>query len=119
MEVARTRSRRSTGSCAQGDQDQGQLPSALAGYELVELAIAPGSTAVGRRVDEIAGPPDCLVVAITAEREFVPPSGDTVVCAGESVILLAPTGSAPADQQDPISALPGGALISPIRDVEP
>lgn len=79
----------------------------LAGYEIVELATAPGPAAVGRRVDEIAWPPGCLVVAITAEREFVPPGGDTVLSAGESVILLAPAGSAPAHQQEPISVLPG------------
>ena len=84
-----------------------QPSTPLSGYEIVELAIAPGSAAVGRRVDEIAWPPGCLVVAITAEREFVPLGGDTVVSAGESVILLAPTGSAPADRQEPISVLPG------------
>lgn len=78
----------------------------LTGYEIVELAIAPGSAAVGRRVDEITWPPGCLVVAMTAEGEFVPLGGDTVVSAGESVILLAPTGSAPADRQEPISVLP-------------
>ncbi|MDQ6728906.1 MAG: chloride channel protein [Actinomycetota bacterium] len=48
-----------------------QPSTPLTGYEIVELAIAPGSAAVGRRVDEIAWPPGCLVVAITAEREFV------------------------------------------------
>ncbi|MDQ6730945.1 MAG: chloride channel protein, partial [Actinomycetota bacterium] len=79
----------------------------LTGYEIVELAIAPGSAAVGRRVDEIAWPPGCLVVAITAEREFVPFGGDTVVSAGESVILLAPTGSALAHPHEPISVVPG------------
>ena len=84
-----------------------QPSTPLTGYEVVELAIAPGSAAVGKRVDEIAWPPGCLVVAITAEREFVPLRGDTVVSSGESVILLAPTGSGPADRQEPISVLPG------------
>jgi hypothetical protein len=43
-----------------------QSSTSLAGYEIVELAITPGSTAIGRCVDDIAWPPNCHVVAVTA-----------------------------------------------------
>ena len=79
----------------------------LTGYEIVELTIGADSAAAGQRVDEIAWPPGCLVVAITEERELVALDGDTVVSAGERVILLVPTGRAPAHQRQPISVLPG------------
>jgi NhaP-type Na+/H+ and K+/H+ antiporter len=60
----------------------------LTGYEIVELTIAPGSAAVGRRVDQVVWPPDCLVVAVSDGSELVAPGGDTVLHAGERVTLL-------------------------------
>ena len=61
----------------------------LTGYEILELTIAPDSAAVGRRVDEVAWPPNCLVVAVSDGHEPVALGGDTVLHAGERVTLLA------------------------------
>jgi CIC family chloride channel protein len=61
----------------------------LTGYEILELTIAPDSAAVGRRVDEVAWPPNCLVVAVSEGHEPVALGGDTVLHAGERVTLLA------------------------------
>jgi CIC family chloride channel protein len=61
----------------------------LTGYEILELTIAPDSAAVGRRVDEVAWPPNCLVVAVNDGHEPVALGGDTVLHAGERVTLLA------------------------------
>ena len=52
--------------------------------------ITPDSAAVGRRVDEIAWPPDCLVVAVSDGHELVALGGDTILRAGERVTLLTP-----------------------------
>ena len=61
----------------------------LTGYEILELTIAPDSAAVGRRVDEVAWPPNCLVVAVRDGHEPVVLDGDTVLHAGQRVTLLA------------------------------
>ena len=61
----------------------------LTGYEILELTIAPESAAVGRRVAEVAWPPNCLVVAVSDGHEPVALGGDTVLHAGERVTLLA------------------------------
>ncbi|MFZ0088632.1 MAG: chloride channel protein, partial [Solirubrobacteraceae bacterium] len=79
----------------------------LTGYEIVELTIGPGSAALGRRVREIAWPPDCLVVAVTEAHELVALGDDTLLHAGERVILLAPTAPRLAHPRESISVVPG------------
>jgi K+/H+ antiporter YhaU regulatory subunit KhtT len=79
----------------------------LTGYEIVELTIAPDSAAVGRRVDEIAWPPDCLVVAISQDHEPAAPGGDTVLRAGDRVTLLAPSTPSETDPRQPIVGAKG------------
>jgi chloride channel protein, CIC family len=63
----------------------------LEGYEVIEVAIGPGSPQVGRHFEDVPWPPGCLVVAITEGREIVTPRTDAVLSAGERVILLVPT----------------------------
>jgi CIC family chloride channel protein len=79
----------------------------LTGYEIVELTIAPGSAAVGRRVDQVVWPPDCLVVAVSDGSELVAPGGDTVLHAGERVTLLTPRTPAETDLRQPILGIKG------------
>jgi len=79
----------------------------LTGYEIVELTIAPGSAAVGGRVDQVAWPPDCLVVAVSDGSELVAPGGDTVLHAGERVTLLTPRTPAETDPRQPILGIKG------------
>jgi CIC family chloride channel protein len=66
----------------------------IEGYEMVEVTIRPGSTVIGRRVDEVSWPADCIVVALCEGREFVTPRSDAELRAGERVVLLAPTDGA-------------------------
>jgi chloride channel protein, CIC family len=71
----------------------------LSGYQIVELGISRGSTAIGRTADEIQWPTGAAVVAIRdRDGAAVAPAG-RVLHAGERVILLAP---APGDgSEDP------------------
>jgi CIC family chloride channel protein len=66
----------------------------IEGYEMVEVTIRPGSTVIGRRVDEVSWPEDCIVVAVSEGRGFVTPRSDAELRAGERVVLLAPTDGA-------------------------
>jgi CIC family chloride channel protein len=79
----------------------------LAGYEIVELTITSGSAAAGRRVEEIAWPADCLVVAASDGHELVALGAQTILRAGERVILLAPTTRSLTRSRAPISVVPG------------
>jgi CIC family chloride channel protein len=79
----------------------------LAGYEIVELTITPGSTAIGLRVDEIVWPPGCLVVAASEEHEVVTLRAQTVLRAGERVILLAPRAPSETAPREPALGLKG------------
>jgi chloride channel protein, CIC family len=74
----------------------------LTGYEIVELTIGADSAAVGRRIDEIAWPPNCLVVAVSQDHELVAPGGDTVLRAGQRVTLLAPSAPSETGPREPI-----------------
>jgi chloride channel protein, CIC family len=62
----------------------------LQGYEMVEITLEPGCPAVGRRIEEIAWPRDCILVAVTDAHEISVPRADLELRPGERVILLAP-----------------------------
>ncbi len=72
-----------------------QPSNPLEGYQILEVTVRPGSPALGRRVDEVAWPPECLVVAVTEGREIVAPRRDAELRVGERVILLAPVDGSP------------------------
>ena len=63
----------------------------LEGYEVIEIAIGPGSPQVGRRIEDVPWPTGCLVVAVTEGHELVTPLAGAVLSAGQRVILLVPT----------------------------
>jgi CIC family chloride channel protein len=65
----------------------------LSGYSLLELAIGPSSPALGHRLGQIHWPMGSLVVAVTEQREIVPPRKDVELRVGDRVIILAPNGA--------------------------
>ena len=68
--------------------------SPLRGYEIVEITISADSPALGRRIEEIAWPSGCHVVAVTEHRELAVPRRDSTLVTGGRVIVLAPTSAA-------------------------
>jgi chloride channel protein, CIC family len=73
----------------------------LDGYEIVEVSIASGSPALGKRVDEVQWPTGSLVVAVSQQRELGEPRAGVVLRRGERVVLLVPCGSAPGGTDSP------------------
>lgn len=76
-------------------------------YALVEEKVHPASAAAGRRVDELAWPPACVLVGVLRGPDLLSPHGDTVLqpddevlavlrsdVAAEVTALLGPAGSA-------------------------
>jgi chloride channel protein, CIC family len=78
------------------------VPTPLRGYELVELAIGPGSPVLGRQLDEIRWPDGSLAVAVIKGREILAARSDVELSAGERVIVLAPLPSSENQVRGPI-----------------
>ncbi len=57
----------------------------MTGTKFVELEIPPDSPVVGRRLDEVTLPRDCVIVAIRRGRRILIPHGDTVLEPGDRV----------------------------------
>ncbi len=75
--------------------------------ELIKLAIPPTSPAAGERLADIGLPRSSIVVAVDrADRELVIPGGDTVIAAGDVVILMVKH----ASRDDVRAALVGAKL---------
>jgi trk system potassium uptake protein TrkA len=60
----------------------------FADARLVEVTLATGSPAVGRAIAELGVPRDATVVAVIRERHVIVPRGETVVQAGDEVLVL-------------------------------
>ena len=62
----------------------------LAGGEvsLTELTIPATSRVIGRRVDAIQLPPECVLVTVLRHSALIIPRGDTTFAAGDRVIAL-------------------------------
>jgi trk system potassium uptake protein TrkA len=58
------------------------------GVRLVEVTLAPGAPVAGRSVRELGLPRGATVVAVVRESHVVVPRGDTVLEAGNEVLLL-------------------------------
>ncbi|HEY5196286.1 MAG TPA: chloride channel protein [Solirubrobacteraceae bacterium] len=61
----------------------------LDGCQILELTVSPDSPALGRRIDQLALPTGCRIIAITDGHESVARRADTTLQPGERVILLA------------------------------
>ncbi|MBI2267587.1 MAG: TrkA family potassium uptake protein [Armatimonadetes bacterium] len=58
------------------------------GVEIVELAVQPNSPALGKKVEEIQLPPNCLLLAIIREESFIVPDNTSVVQQDDVVLAL-------------------------------
>ena len=56
---------------------------------LVELTVAPESGVVGKQVQMLGLPPECVLVALLRGDSVIIPSGDTVITAGDQVLAVA------------------------------
>ena len=56
---------------------------------LVELTVAPDSGAVGKQVQMLDLPPECILVALLRGDSVIIPSGDTVITAGDQMLAVA------------------------------
>jgi CIC family chloride channel protein len=65
--------------------------SPVSGYNVIEIAIEPGTAANDRQISEIPWPERSHVVATTHGREILPAYDTTTLRAGERVILLTPS----------------------------
>lgn len=73
-----------------GHGDVHAATTPLGDYDMVEITIAEGSPAQGRRLGEIRWPPGCRVAAVSERREVVVPRPDIELHAGDRLIVLAP-----------------------------
>jgi trk system potassium uptake protein TrkA len=71
---------------------------------LVEVTLAPGSPAVDREIVELGFPRDSTVVAVLRQDHVVVPRGDTVLLAGDEVLVLV----TPDSENDVRALLIGG-----------
>ena len=61
---------------------------AAVGAELAEMVLAQGDHAAGRRLRDVALPPDCVVVSIHRRGRVVVPRGNVQLAAGDRLIIL-------------------------------
>ncbi|MDX1661641.1 MAG: TrkA C-terminal domain-containing protein, partial [Gemmatimonadota bacterium] len=57
---------------------------------LMDLVVPEGGSVVGRRIQEIGVPDQCVVAAVLRDDQFVVPRGDTELLGGDHVILVGP-----------------------------
>ncbi len=55
--------------------------------EVLELEVAPGAPADGRRLSELSLPPGCVVASLRRGREVIVPRGRTMLHAGDVLIV--------------------------------
>jgi trk system potassium uptake protein len=60
--------------------------------EIIELEVAPGSEAAGKQVKELGLPDGSLVISLLRDGAGFVPSGDSVVQAGDEVLLVLDVG---------------------------
>ncbi len=57
-------------------------------YSLIEEKVAPGSTADGRAVRDLALPAKCVLAAVLRKGELIIPRGDTVLQSADEVLAV-------------------------------
>jgi Trk K+ transport system NAD-binding subunit len=61
--------------------------------DLAEIYVPPGAPAVGKQLVELHLPPDVLLVLIGRGGDMLVPRGDTVIEAGDAVLVMAQAAS--------------------------
>jgi potassium/hydrogen antiporter len=56
--------------------------------ELLEVEIAKNSNAAGRRIVELGFPKSALIVLISRDKQYLTPRGDTVIEAGDKLMVM-------------------------------
>jgi CIC family chloride channel protein len=79
-------------------------PDPLDGYDVVELLITANSASRDRRVDEIVLPLGVMITAIAVGRRSFTPKSDTVLRAGDRLVLLTPEHEGRSDDDDATNA---------------
>jgi TrkA-C domain len=80
---------------------EGQPPTPLPGYEVIEIAISAGSPAAGHKLRDVAWPPGSTPVSVLRGRQLRAAEPGLALAKGDRVNLLAP--------------LPGGSGGGPQR----
>jgi len=57
--------------------------------ELVEITVSPGSSAVNRQIVNLGLPDSSLIVLISRQEDILVPNGNTIVQAGDVLLILA------------------------------
>lgn len=57
---------------------------------LIDVAVPEGGHVVGRRIQDIDIPKECVVAAVIREEQFVVPRGGTEIKAGDHVVFVGP-----------------------------
>jgi chloride channel protein, CIC family len=82
-------------------------PTPLAGYQVLEITIGPGSPAAGKTLGTITWPRGWIPVSILRHRSRQEPDPGFAMATGDRISLLTP-----AAQQPPMPAGPGGADVN-------
>jgi chloride channel protein, CIC family len=73
-----------------GDAVPGHPPAPLPGYQVIEITIADGSPAAGRRLADVRWPPASVPVSVLHGTRLTSPAPDITLTAGDRVRLLIP-----------------------------
>ena len=65
-------------------------------FSLVQEKVDPASSVVGKTLQDLSLPPDCVVVAIIRDSKLVLPHGDTVLLVNDEVLAIAHVSQAQA-----------------------
>jgi CIC family chloride channel protein len=62
---------------------------AYSGVDIEELLVAPGAPCAGKAVKAIPWPPDSILVTLRRGRDVIIPHGDTILQAGDMLVVAA------------------------------
>lgn len=82
-------------------------------YSMVEEKIPPGARAVGKSIQELNLPEQCIIAAIIRKGEMVVPRGATVLEQGDEVLAI--TDRPGAEELAALLAPPAGSQARPAR----
>jgi len=82
--------------------------------QLAEVTLAEDSPAVGRAIKDLAFPRDATIVAVVRDAHVIVPRGDTVVQAGDEVLVLVTP-----DSEDTVKVILTGAAARPAETTQP
>ena len=95
---------------ADPDSARQHPPTPLPGYQLIEVVVAAGSPAAGRKLGEVSWPRGGTPVSALRGRHLRPPDPQLTLAPGDrvSLLTLAPSGSSARDPAEPGDIRPAG-----------